>query len=373
MQNTERPLQWGILSTAQIVRKNWKAIRNSGNATIVAVASRDEARARRFIEECQFEAPLRPAPLALGSYEALLASPEVEAVYIPLPTGLRKEWVLRAAAAGKHVLCEKPCAVSVADLEEMIAACRRHRVQFMDGVMFMHSRRLGLIRQVLEDPANVGEIRRISSAFSFCADPGFFGSNIRSMSTLEPHGCLGDLGWYTIRFTLWVLKGQMPRRVTGRILAATSGAHTPAPVPTTFSGELLFDDGLSAGFYNSFLTEHQQFAHVSGSRGYLLLTDFVAPFFGSELGFHVNNVAHRVSGCDFNMEPHWRRFAVAEHGNSHPTAQESNMFRTFSELVRRGKLDDSWPELSLKTQRILNACRDSALADGAPVEVQVPE
>lgn len=366
---TDRPLRWGILSTAQIVRKNWKAIRNSGNATIVAVASRDSERARRFIEECQFEAPFTTVPRALGSYEALLSSPEVDAVYIPLPTALRKEWVLRATAAGKHVICEKPCAVTVADLEEMIAACRRHRVQFMDGVMFMHSQRLPRMRQVLDDPANIGEIRRIASAFSFCADPSFFGANIRSNSNLEPHGCLGDLGWYTIRFTLWALKGQMPRRVSGRILTSTSGAHTPVPVPTSFSGELLFDGGVSAGFYNSFITEHQQFAHVSGSKGYLLLTDFVAPFFGSELSFDVNNVVHRVSGCDFNMEPHWRRFTVSEYGNSHPTAQESNLFRTFSDLVLSGKLDESWPELSLKTQRILNACHDSALSDGKPIEL----
>jgi predicted dehydrogenase len=96
-----------------------------------------------------------------------LASDEIEAVYIPLPTGLRKEWVLRAAAAGKHVLSEKPCAVSVADLREMIEACRKHRVQFMDGVMFMHSRRLPRLREILEDGRSVGQVRRITSAFSF--------------------------------------------------------------------------------------------------------------------------------------------------------------------------------------------------------------
>lgn len=362
-------VRWGILSTAQIARKNWKAIRNSGNATIVAIASREEERSRRFIAECQSEAPLPAAPRALGSYEALLASPDIDAVYIPLPTGLRKEWVLRAADAGKHVLCEKPCAITVADLEQMVDACRRNKVQFMDGVMFMHSGRLRQIRQVLEDGSTVGEIRRISSAFSFCADEAFFGGNIRSSSKLEPHGCLGDLGWYTIRFALWVLKGQMPRRVTGRILTSREGPYTPAAVPTGFSGELLFDNGLSAGFYNSFLTEHQQWAHVSGTKGYLQLTDFVAPFFGSEVSFDVNNVVHTVSGCDFNMEPHWRRFATREYGNSHPSAQESNLFRTFSKLVQSGERDESWPELSLKTQRILNACYSSALADGAPVEL----
>src|ERR1044071_2954397 len=109
----EEKLRWGILSTAQIGRKNWKAIRHSGNGRIVAVASRSLENSRRFIAQCQADAPFEPAPRALGSYEELLAAADVDAVYIPLPTGLRKEWVIRAAEAGKHVLCEKPCAVSV--------------------------------------------------------------------------------------------------------------------------------------------------------------------------------------------------------------------------------------------------------------------
>src|SRR5882762_8997329 len=140
-------VRWGILGTAQIARKNWKAIRNTGNSTVVAVASRNVARASEFIAECQSEAPMDAPPTAFGSYEELLALKQVEAVYIPLPTGLRKEWVLRAAAAGKHIVSEKPCAPSVADLQEMIEACRRNRVQFMDGVMFMHSRRLEGMRE----------------------------------------------------------------------------------------------------------------------------------------------------------------------------------------------------------------------------------
>jgi len=165
--------RWGILGTAQIARKNWRAIRDSGNP-IVAVASRHLERSRRFIAECQAEVPFETIPEAYGSYESLLASPAVDAVYIPLPTGLRKEWVLRAAAAGKHIVSEKPCAVSVADLREMLEACRRHRVQFMDGVMFMHSPRLAKIREILDDGQNVGEVRRISSAFSFYVGGNFF-------------------------------------------------------------------------------------------------------------------------------------------------------------------------------------------------------
>ena len=94
-------LRWGILGTADIARKNWLAILNSGNGTVTAVASRDSARAEQFIRSCQSHAPMPVVPKAFGSYEQLLACPEVDAVYIPLPTGLRKHWVLRAAQAGK--------------------------------------------------------------------------------------------------------------------------------------------------------------------------------------------------------------------------------------------------------------------------------
>ena len=99
----DRPLlRWGILGAANIARKNWKAIWNSKNGCVTAVASRDLQRSQSFINECQAQAPFRPAPRALGSYEELLAAPDVDAVYIPLPTGIRGHWVKRAAEAGKH-------------------------------------------------------------------------------------------------------------------------------------------------------------------------------------------------------------------------------------------------------------------------------
>ena len=96
--------RWGILGAAFIARKNWQAIREAGNATLVAVASRDLARARAFIDECQAQVPHPAVPQAMDSYEALLARTDIDAVYIPLPTGIRKEWVIRAAQAGKHVV-----------------------------------------------------------------------------------------------------------------------------------------------------------------------------------------------------------------------------------------------------------------------------
>src|SRR5262249_23404654 len=180
--------RFGILGTANIARKNWDAIRNSGNATLVAVGSRTRQRAEQFIAECQASAPFAQPPQAMD-YEQLIASRDIDAIYIPLPTGIRKEWVLRAATAGKHVLCEKPCACSAPEVAEILDACRASGVQFMDGVMFMHSSRLASMRQTLDDGASVGDIRRIMSQFSFLGSEEFFLKNIRTSHELRTLVC----------------------------------------------------------------------------------------------------------------------------------------------------------------------------------------
>jgi predicted dehydrogenase len=345
-------LRWGILGTAGIARKNWKAIRFSGNGAVVAVASRDLARARQFLAENQAVAPFDPAPRALGSYEELLAAEDVDAVYVPLPTGLRKEWLLRAAAAGKHIVCEKPCANGAADLREILDACRRHRVQFMDGVMFMHGARLARMRAALDDGTSVGELRRVTTAFSFLGGGNFCADNIRVHSGLEPFGCLGDLGWYCVRLSLWAAGWRLPREVTGRMLAQLGRPDSPARVPAEFSGELLFDGGLSASFHCSFLARMHQWAHFEGTRGGLRVDDFVNPRAGEELEFELNGA----------------RVAVAESGSPGPTAQETNLFRNFAAQVRSGALNETWPDIALKTQLVVDACLASARDGGRPVE-----
>jgi predicted dehydrogenase len=357
--------RWGILGAANIARKNWKAIRNAENSALVAVASRDSGRARRFIEECQAEASLTPVPIACGSYDELLGRSDIDAVYIPLPTGVRKEWVIRAAQAGKHVLCEKPCALTSRDLGAMLDACRKQRVQFMDGVMFMHSRRLPLLRQVLDDRQSIGTVLRIASQFSFKASEEFYQQNIRTSHDLEPLGCLGDLGWYNVRFSLWVMNQQLPERVTGRVLV--HHVRGGPPVPMEFAGELLYAGGVSASIYCSFRAENQQWAVVSGTQGYLTVPDFVLPFFSSEVGFEANCPHFRARGCDFNMENHPRRFVVNEYSNGTPDSQEANMIRTFARIVTSGQLEPQWGEMALKTQQVLDACLRSAQEDGRAV------
>ena len=356
-----RQLQIGFLSTAGIARKNWKAVFNSGNCVVTAVASRDTARSRQFIAECQSTAPFAPPPAALGSYEELIASPNVDAVYIPLPTNLRKEWVLRAAAAGKHILCEKPCATNTDALEEMLAACRKHRVQFMDGVMFMHSPRLAKVRQVLDDDASVGPIRRISSAFSFYSSGDFFRNSIRVHGGLEPAGCLGDLGWYCIRFALWTMNWELPREVTAKILSQSEALPDCPTAPVEFSGELIFEGNVSAGFYCSFLAARQQWISVSGRKGWLRLPDFVHPLDSYEPAFEVNQAAVRVAaevkcppGADATLP-------------GHPTAQDTLMFRNFANQIFSGQLNNDWPLWALQTQKVLDACLQSAQNGGRAV------
>jgi len=275
----------------------------------------------------------------------------VDAVYIPMPTGIRKEWVVHAAEAGKHVLCEKPCAASVSDIREMIDACHRNHVQFMDGVMFMHNPRLDRIRQTLDDRKSIGAIRRVASHFSFFGADNFRQTNIRGNGTLEPLGCLGDLGWYCIRFALWAMNWRLPREVSGRILSQNCSSHDRSPVPFDFSGELYFDNDVSCSFFCSFLTAYANWVAVTGTLGHLRVPDFTLPARSNQGALEINGELSDSSGTD-------------------PlTTQEVNMVRTFADQVLSGKLREDWPQWALKTQIVVNACMDSARAQ-QPVRLE---
>src|SRR3954452_17780243 len=127
---TDRLLRWGVLSTAKIAREKWiPGVRRGSRGEVVAIGSRDEQSGRAVAAELGI-------PRAHGSYEALLADPEVDAVYIPVPNHLHREWTLAAARAGKHVLCEKPLALTSADAEEMVRACEAAGVLLMEAFMY---------------------------------------------------------------------------------------------------------------------------------------------------------------------------------------------------------------------------------------------
>ena len=352
-----KKLRIGFLSTAGIGRKNWKAIFHSGNAAVSAVASRDVEKSRKFIGDCQRDFAFPETPRAFGSYEELLASPEVDAVYVPLPTGLRKDLVVRAAQNGKHVLCEKPCAANLAELDAMLAACKKHSVQFLDGVMFMHNPRLPKIREVLDDGKSLGQLQRLSSLFSFYQGEEFFRNNIRVDGALEPAGCLGDLGWYSIRFFLWTLNWRLPHTVNARILA-----QAPSGVPTEFSAELFFKDGVSAEFYCSFLAAKQQWVAVGGRNGWLRLPDFIHPRNNYEPAFELNGTEMRVES-DVKCPPDTDPTAYG-----HPTSQDTRMWRNFANQIFSGALNQDWPMWARQTQIVLDACLEAGRS-GSPVKI----
>lgn len=350
---TSVKLRWGILGAAGIARKNWRAIADSGNGEVVALACRDRERGQRFVEENQLIAPFPTPPRVDTDYESLLAAPDIDAVYIPLPTALRRKWVLLAAEAGKHVVCEKPCAISVAELEEMIAVCRQHRVQFMDGVMFMHNQRLAKLTELLADPKAFGELTRITSAFCFRGAEDFLSSNIRANASLEPQGCLGDLGWYCIRISLWAAGSRRLLTATGKILRESDKGSGSLSVPLDFLGELVFEGGLTAGFHCSFVNALHQWAHFSGTHGNLRVDDFVVP-----------DANRPVSICVDD-----RRIEVSGSGAPGPHSQEAALFRNFAEQVRSGGLEETWPNLALATQQAMDACYASALDRGKTVSI----
>ena len=108
---------------------------------------------------------------------------------------------------------------------------------------------------------------------------------------------------------------------------------------------------------------------VSGTKGCFRVSDFVLPFFGNEAAIEVTNASFEVAGCDFNMEERCSRTSVAEYSNSHPTSQETNLFRNFSSQVQSGKLNEAWPDMAFKTQQVMNACFESARAGSRLVDL----
>jgi predicted dehydrogenase len=357
---------FGMIGAATIARKNWQAIRLAPTARLSAVAARSGDRAQAFIDELTAVCPHDSEPAAVEGYDNLLARDDVDAVYIAVPTALREEWVLKAAAAGKHVLTEKPVGVDAAAVRRMLDACRDGGVQFMDGVMFMHSDRLSAMRTVLDDGETVGAIRRIATHFSFNGGDDFAAQNIRAGRSLEPLGALGDLGWYCLRFILWAMKWQSPRSVSARIHAWTGG-DAEHGTPAEMSGELLFEGDVSASFFCSFRTHNQQWAHICGADGSVHVRDFVLPLYGSRSSFVAERHEFTVDGCDFDMTPGDQVHHVPEYSNSHVTAQECRLFETFSRLAISGTPDEFWGRIALQTQEVADACLASATAGGQPI------
>ena len=198
-----RKIRWGVLGVARIAtEKVIPATQRGRDCEVTAIASRDLAKARTAAERLGI-------PKAYGSYDALLADPDVDAVYNPLPNHLHVPWSIRAAEAGKHVLCEKPIALNAAEAEELVAARNRTGVKVQEAFMIrthpQWTRAVDLVRS-----GRIGDVRSIAGVFSFLlTDP----RNVRTVAEWGGGGLL-DLGCYLVQGSRWML-GREPSRVVG--------------------------------------------------------------------------------------------------------------------------------------------------------------
>jgi predicted dehydrogenase len=199
----DKKLRWGIISTAAIAKRAViPGIRESETGVLSAVASRDMAKAKEFADS-------HGIPKAYGSYEELLADKDIDAVYIPLPNHLHKEWTIRAAEAGKHILCEKPLALNAEEAQEMVDACAKHGVLLAEAFMYRHHPRYERIKQIIRD-GEIGEIRGIRGAFTF--NNSAAASNVRFHREMGG-GSIYDVGCYPISAARLIL-GSEPEAAT---------------------------------------------------------------------------------------------------------------------------------------------------------------
>jgi predicted dehydrogenase len=242
-------VRWGLLSTARINERLIPAIRAEPRSELVAVASQGgQEKAERYASTWRIPCPY-------GSYEALLADPNVDAVYISLPNALHRDWTVAAARAGKHVLCEKPLATSAAEVDEMADAALRHGVVLQEAVMMRYHPQTKELQARLAAGV-IGDVRLIRGVFSFNLErPG----DIRFNRELGG-GSIWDLGSYPVSFMRAMLRAE-PVEVYGWRNCGTDG------LDLSFAGHLRFASGTFAQFFSSF--QAAPFAHVDllGSAG----------------------------------------------------------------------------------------------------------
>jgi predicted dehydrogenase len=252
-----------MLGYARIARESHlPALLRSENAEFAALASRDPAKL------ADSRARFGSAHRCHASYDALLADPAVDAVCIPLPNALHCEWALRAMAAGKHVLCEKPMSLNAAECEEMIAASRRHGVLLMEAFMYRFTTRTAALLEVLRSGA-LGEIRFIQSSFRFLL------SNPASIK-LRPElggGALYDVGCYPVNLIGLVADHAAGGPGAAQPESVSVEALQEGGIDTLFSALLRYPGGLVAALHTGFNAQRRIHSEIVGTKAALEIPD----------------------------------------------------------------------------------------------------
>jgi xylose dehydrogenase (NAD/NADP) len=248
----DKKLRWGVLGCANIARKSViPAIQVSETGYVRGIASRNGDTAREFATDLGIEH-------FYSSYQALLDDPDIDAVYIPLPNHLHYEWAIRAAEAGKHVLCEKPLALNAAQAEDMIQACDQAGVKLAEAFMYYHHPRYFRIKEIMQSGV-IGEIRGIHGTFTF--NNAHANENVRFHANMGG-GSLYDVGCYPIHAARYLL-GEEPTAVTTH--AFFSSEHDN--VDMMASGLLEFSKGVALTFDCGMWADHRNTLEILGTKG----------------------------------------------------------------------------------------------------------
>jgi predicted dehydrogenase len=247
-----RRLRLGILGTGNIARQFSSGVRSSDRCELTAVGSRTRAAAKVFATA--FE-----VPRTHGDYEALLNDPDVQAIYVALPNSMHHEWTIKALRAGKHVLCEKPLAVTERQGREMFEAARLGGRVLVEAFMYVSHPQTAAVLKAVRDGV-IGQLRLIRT--SFCYRTTRLDGNIRFDASLCG-GALMDVGCYCTHFAR-LLAGQEPMQV-----AAFATLHEATGVDVATSGAMRFASGVLATFSCGMTTQCDNTAHICGTDGYI--------------------------------------------------------------------------------------------------------
>ncbi len=245
-----KTLNWGLLSTARINNALIPPLRASKRNKLVAVASRSQEKSDAYAKE-------KKIPRVHGSYEALLADPEIDVIYNPLPNHLHAEWTIKAVEAGKHVLCEKPLALSVEEVDAIRAAARIHGRVVAEAFMYRHHPQTLKVREIIKS-GSLGTLKLIHGSFSFVLTHE---GDVR----LKPEwggGSIWDVGCYPISNARSAL-GENPLEVYGQQITGPTG------IDETFIGQMKFTNDVYMQFDSSFVIPFHAFMEFVGSEGTL--------------------------------------------------------------------------------------------------------
>lgn len=260
----EKILNWGLLSTARINRALIKPINASKRTRLLAVASRSISSAEAYAREWKI-------PRAHGSYEALLADPEIDVVYNSLPNHLHAEWTIKALQAGKHVLCEKPIALSLSELDGMAQAAKKSGTVLAEAFMYRHHKQTLKVKEII-DSGEIGKIQLIKGAFTFTLDRE---DNYRWMTKMGG-GSIWDVGCYPISYAR-MLVGAEPVEVFGWQVTGQGGSDD------SFIGQMKFNDGIHAQFDCGFRSPSRSMIEVVGSEATLSIPNPFKPGLKNEV------------------------------------------------------------------------------------------